>query len=309
VTDISSTKTREVVSRENVTSIPSTSASELSSASDLKNTFSTPKDTPLCELNIDFGALRKTVASIDHQETKKITNATLDACEKRAIAFNQDVQNPLMAEKLMDELTELEKMVMNDEAAIKRASGDSTSLHRAQAVLDYMKKASIAAKAQLIPSSAPITVDAQWQLHRLRMEQQLLSSAPLQQPFNTALEKIAAKARLDHNIPKGIFICYAKPDEKDPHLQWVVPFLEHLRSHLQMAGFSKTKLDTKDSAMGEAKHLYLKEIETDDFVLLIGTPTLCQQYEAQEPALLTALNCIQRKKERRPFNTEVQHPG
>jgi len=265
-------------------------------SADSKSATLTPKNTSPCELKIDFIALGKTANSIGHIKTKKITNTMLDVCEKRAREFNEDTQNPLMAPTLVETLAELEKMVINDEATIKNAGGDSTSLRRAQTVVDHVKKACTATKAQLTPSSAPITkTDPPWQVHRSRIEQQLLLNAPLQQPFNTALKEIASKARLDHGIPKGIFICYAKPDEKEPHLQWVIPFLEHLRSHLQMAGFSNIKLDVKDNVLGTAKHLYLKEIETDDFVLLIGTHTLRRHYESEDPTLLSAFKHIERK--------------
>jgi len=249
-------------------------------------------------LDIDIAALRSRILEITHLDIQKIVTETVEAFEKRAKAFNENIQNPLMKEKdWREEMTELENLITNSQAQINRTNGDHTSIRRAQVLFDHIKAACDECKAQWFPSSASrIKLSIlDWQAHRLRMEQELLLNAPLRQLFNAALEKIAAKARLDHKIPKGIFICYAKPHEEETHLQWVVPFLDRLRSHLHRAGFSRTKLDTKDNAIGETKHTYLKGIETDDFVLLIGTPTLRQQQEAEEPALLAALEYIERK--------------
>jgi len=249
-------------------------------------------------LRIDFAPLQSRILEISHTAIKKIVTDTLEAFEKRIKAFHDNIQNPLMkAKDLLEEITELENLVLQSETAIKSTGGDIHAIRRAQAILNELKTACNTCKAQWLTPSKPIAEAStpDWQIHRLRIEQQLLLSTPLHDLFNITLANIATKARSDHKLSKGIFICYAKPDEKEPHLQWVIPFLEHLRSHLQLAGFNQTKLDTKDKTVGESKYAYLKGIETDDFVLLIGTPTLRQQHEAEEPALHTALNLIQRK--------------
>jgi len=299
VTDISATKTREVVARESILPIPATVATPL--ASDVKNASSTPKNTSPSKLNVDFSALRKTVDAIDHAETKKIANAMLDACEKRAIAFNQDVQNPLMATTLVETLTELEKVVMNDEAAIKRAGGGSHSLRRAQAVINDVKKSCTVAKAPLTPSSAPtIKIGPHWQEHRLRLEQQLLlGDVPLAKLFHQTLQQIADKGRREHSPPNGIFICYAWPDaesEQDQHLQWIQPFLVGLRHHLHAAGLSSAQLDIQDGPPGGNIYDYMKGAESCDFVLLIGTESLLRKHEWGLSAVCTELVNIHRKR-------------
>jgi len=249
-------------------------------------------------LPIDFATLKPRILDISHTAIQKVVTDTVEAFEKRAKAFHENIQNPLFkAKNWLEEITELENLVLHGEAATKATGGDIHAIRRAQAILNDLKTACHTCKAQWLPPSKPMVEVAYWQTHRLRMEQQLLLSAPLQESFNTALAKVAAKARSDHKLSKGVFICYAKPDEKESELHWVVPFLENLRSHLQTAGFSQTKLDTKDKTVGETKHTYLKDIETNDFVLLIGTPTLRERHEAEERELLTALEYINQKIE------------
>jgi len=259
------------------------------------------------QLNLDFTAFRKTVDEIGHAEIKKIAKAMLNACELKTIAFNKDIQNPLMAEKLGEELIELENITINSAAAIKHAGGDITSLHRAEAVIDHIKKAYVAAKAKLTPSAVSLasetktpTTAHRWQEYRLRLEQQLLmEDSSLTKAFHQALTAISQKGLKDHALPKSVLICYAQPDQQQPqdqHLSpWLPKFLSHLRDHLRAAGLT-TQLDTKDMPMGGNRYEYMKAAETADFVLLIGTETLLREHEKGLSPVCAQLVDINRKR-------------
>jgi len=283
----------------NLLSITPTSVPAL--ASNLKKATQPPKNTSPSELNIDFSALRKTADGIEHSETKNIVNVTLDACEKRVKEFNKDAQDLLMKEKLREALTELENVINGGELEVNRAGGDSTSLRRAKASLEPLKKTCAVVKAQMMPSSAPmIKAETDWQTHRLRLEQQLLlGGSPLAKPFSETLQKIADKGRRAHSPPNGIFICYAWPNtesEQEQHLQWIQPFLVGLRNHLHTAGLSSAKLDIKDNPPGGDIYTYMKGAETSDFVLLIGTESLLRKHEWGLSAVCTELVKIRRKR-------------
>jgi len=248
---------------------------------------------------------------------KNIVEKAISTIIAKLTEFTHDCEDKTTSQESLDEaLQQIQSLLANFEAQVKKAPiNDASSLRKARDIfqqltlqveaLNKKRSTSPATAVQSLNNenshadSLPASLATYWQENRLRLEQQLLLEGPLAHAFASTLTHIA-EAGLHLQVPKGIFICYAWPDEKEvqeQHLAWVQPFLVGLRQHLIAAGIATTKLDIKDNLPGNNIYEYMQGAETADFVLLIGTETLLKKHQKGTSAVCTELIKINHKRE------------
>ena len=251
-------------------------------------------------LMLDCDALRSTADKIENAELKKSTLDRINDIEEKVMNFNSDLKDPIIREVALLEMLDLIRRVA---AGLSEEGARSSANARCKVVVDEIYHSIMRtysdAENILKPPLEPLPpkIKRYIRSHRLRLEQELLlGETNLALAFKHVLSAIKIKG-FDHMPPKGVFIYYAWPDNKDEqqkHLNWVQPFLIGLRAHLEAAGLY-VRLDIKDNS-GDNIYDYMKGARTSEFVILVGTESLLKKHEGGTSAVCNELIEIKRAR-------------
>ncbi len=141
-----------------------------------------------------------------------------------------------------------------------------------------------------------------WKLEVALMDEikQLVENEFLAQKFNQLLQEMGeCLNECNCPVPKGCYIAYGwclNENAKREH--WIKDFLRVLKKHLEKAGITTVRLDIDSNPMGgNIQTDYMSQIQTDDYVLMIGTKSaLDKQKQGGYAAICTEMILAKRKQ-------------
>lgn len=252
-------------------------------------------------LKMDFNRINKYVIKINNEKVKEIIINEIKQIDEEVNNFNMlyELENKENAEnKLISMLRYLK--TIDDSIFNTPCSGHHRTLvnciqERMRSTLSKFKDEHF---KKVEPVAALIKRDPE--LH-LEKQQDLLNRPDVQPQFKIALNEIKQIAMKNGSNGSTVYISHAQVDsngyhvERNPAMQWVLPFLVKLHAHLNWAGIHP-KLNPTDRQIGNSIFEFMKQISQCDFVLHIGTPQLLSLHEAKTSLVVCEeLNYIREK--------------
>lgn len=126
-------------------------------------------------------------------------------------------------------------------------------------------------------------------------EQNLLDALP---EFHAFLGELQSKVRQQSSQPAKVYFAYAWPTPSNLETEnWVQPFLQTFKRHLDAAGVNSAYLDVESNRYGTSIYTSMQQAETSEYVLLFGTPSLLEKHEGGVSAVCAELIHILHKRQ------------
>lgn len=216
---------------------------------------------------ISFDKLSATSMRIESIEVKKHIAELFEKMK----SFQIDLEDPILHGCMKKTFESIEQSIKVSVDKLNKLVATSYDISLAKAIINNIQNSFKNEKEKFFPTPPKICkTQPHWREHNLRMQQEQLESKEISTQFYETLGKISERGKQYFNW--GRIRIYAANDSTT-YLSWVPNFLSKLASHLKLA-YERGTVASPIMIEPITSYESLNEIDTAEFVLLIGTEAL-----------------------------------